>query len=82
MKPGKKNLITDVKGLTVGNATDEEAATGITVLRCAKAFVSAVDVRGGAPGSRELHVLSPENLVVLFWKGSSKPRERPHKGHR
>ncbi len=63
MKPGKRNLITDVEGLTVGNATDEKAATGVTVLRCEKAFVSAVDVRGGAPGSRELHVLSPENLV-------------------
>ena len=63
MKPGKRNLITDVEGLTVGNATDERAATGVTVLLCEKAFVSAVDVRGGAPGSRELDVLSPENLV-------------------
>ena len=62
-QPGAKNLITDVPGFTVGHATDEKAATGVTVLRCDKAFVSAVDVRGGAPGARETDVLSPENLV-------------------
>lgn len=60
---GERNLITDVPGLTVGNATDETVKTGVTVLRCEDAFVSAVDVRGGAPGSRETDVLSSENLV-------------------
>ena len=62
-QPGAKNLITDVPGFTVGHATDEKAATGVTVLRCAQAFVSAADIRGGAPGARETDVLSPENLV-------------------
>lgn len=62
-QPGALNLITDVPGFTVGNAVDEKAATGVTALRCETAFVSAVDVRGGAPGSRETDVLSPENLV-------------------
>lgn len=62
-RPGDLNLITDVPGFTVGNATDEKAATGVTVLRCEKAFVSAADIRGGAPGARETDVLSPENLV-------------------
>lgn len=62
-QPGALNLITDVPGFTVGNAVDEKAATGVTALRCAKAFVSAVDIRGGAPGARETDVLSPENLV-------------------
>ena len=61
--PGAQNLITDVDGLTVGNATDEKAKTGVTVLRCTRAFVSAVDVRGGAPGLRETDTLAPENLV-------------------
>ncbi len=63
LSPGALNLITDVKGLTVGNATDETAKTGVTVLRCARAFVSAVDVRGGAPGVRETDTLAPETLV-------------------
>jgi len=63
LKPGPRNLITDVEGITVGNATDEKVATGVTVLRCARAFVAACDVRGGAPGTRETDVLSSENLV-------------------
>ena len=62
-KPGAKNLITDVDGILVSNAVDEKAQTGVTVLRCASPFVSAVDVRGGAPGTRETDVLAPENLV-------------------
>lgn len=62
-KPGDRNLITDVEGITVGNAVDEKAGTGVTVLRCAQAYVSAVDIRGGAPGARETDVLAPENLV-------------------
>jgi L-aminopeptidase/D-esterase-like protein len=61
--PGALNLITDVPGITVGNVTDEKAATGVTVLRCSNSYVSAVDVRGGAPGVRETDVLTPENLV-------------------
>lgn len=62
-QPGERNLITDVPGINVGNATDEKVKTGVTVLRCDQAYVSAVDVRGGAPGSRETEVLAPENLV-------------------
>lgn len=61
--PGKRNLITDVHGLSVGNATDEKVKTGVTVLRCATSSVCAVDIRGGAPGGRETDVLSSENLV-------------------
>ncbi len=62
-KPGAHNLITDIAGLTVGNATDEKVKTGVTVLRCREPFVGAVDVRGGAPGVRETDTLAPENLV-------------------
>ncbi len=62
-KPGPHNLITDVDGLTVGNATDEAARSGVTVLRCADAFVAAVDIRGGAPATRETDVLETSNLV-------------------
>lgn len=62
-EPGARNLITDVPGLTVGNATDENARTGVTVMRCAERYVTAVDSRGGAPGTRETDVLTPENLV-------------------
>ena len=63
LKPGPRNLITDVTGVSVGNATDEKVQTGVTVLRCAHAYIAAADVRGGAPGTREIEVLSSENLV-------------------
>ncbi len=62
-EPGPHNLITDVPGVTVGNATDDKVKTGVTVLRCAASAVAAVDIRGGAPGTRETDVLAPENLV-------------------
>ncbi len=62
-KPGPRNLITDVPGITVGNAANDAAGTGVTVLLCSNSLAAAVDVRGGGPGSRETDVLSPENLV-------------------
>jgi L-aminopeptidase/D-esterase-like protein len=63
LRPGPKNLITDISGLTVGHATDEKVCTGVTVVRCGEGWTAAVDVRGGGPGSRETDALSPENLV-------------------
>src|SRR5512139_2635846 len=58
-----KNAITDVRGIEVGHAQDEEALTGCTVLLCRKGAVAGVDVRGGAPGTRETDLLDPVNLV-------------------
>jgi len=63
MKPGIKNLITDVPGLLVGNASLADAKTGVTVLSADSAFLASVDVMGGAPGTRETDCLAPENLV-------------------
>lgn len=64
LRPGPRNLITDVAGLTVGHATDEAAETGVTVLLCPSPWVAAVDVRGGGPGVRETETLAPENVVA------------------
>lgn len=61
MKPGK--AITDVRGIEVGHAQNEEALTGCTVILCRKGAVAGVDVRGGAPGTRETDLLNPVNLV-------------------
>src|SRR5919106_4515314 len=63
-KPGLLNLITDVAGLTVGNAEDEGALTGATVVICEEPAVAAEDVRGGAPGTREIDALDPAGLVA------------------
>jgi len=57
------NAITDVRGIQVGHAQDEEALTGCTVIICRKGAVAGVDVRGGAPGTRETDLLNPVNLV-------------------
>ena len=57
------NSITDVPGLTVGHAQDDEALTGCTVVICRQGAVGGVDVRGSAPGTRETDLLNPLNLV-------------------
>jgi len=61
--PGPRNLITDVPGLRVGQAQDAAVRTGVTVILPDERAVCAVDVRGGAPGTRETDALAPENLV-------------------
>src|SRR5690349_5193941 len=58
-----QNAITDVPGIQVGHAQDDEALTGCTVILCRKGAVAGVDVRGGAPGTRETDLLDPVNLV-------------------
>jgi L-aminopeptidase/D-esterase-like protein len=60
---GARNLITDVEGLSVGNAEDFNALTGVTVLLPASPAVASCDVRGGAPGTRETDGLDPACLV-------------------
>lgn len=63
LKTGSNNLITDIRGLYVGNAQSDSLKSGVTVLTGDKPFVAAVDVRGGAPGSRETDLLAPDKLV-------------------
>jgi L-aminopeptidase/D-esterase-like protein len=57
------NAITDISGIEVGQAQDDEALTGCTVVLCRKGAVAGVDVRGSAPGTRETDLLNPVNLV-------------------
>ena len=64
MQPGPRNLITDVPGLRVGNATDPWLKSGVTVLVGDAPFVAGVDVRGGGPGTRETDLLAPGRLVA------------------
>jgi L-aminopeptidase/D-esterase-like protein len=60
---GPRNLITDVAGLRVGNAGDADLKTGVTVVLCDEPAVGAVQVLGGAPGTRETDLLEPHNSV-------------------
>ena len=63
MQPGRKNLITDVDGIKVGNAENTVLRSGTTVILPAEPAVMAVDVREGGPGTRETDALDAENLV-------------------
>ena len=58
-----QDTITDVAGLSVGHFTHPQRATGCTVILCPQGAVAGVDVRGGAPGTRETDLLRPENTV-------------------
>ncbi len=60
---GSRNLITDVAGLRVGNASHDRIATGVTVLTGDRTFVAGVHVMGGAPGTRETDLLAPDRTV-------------------
>lgn len=56
--------LTAVSGLEVGHWHDLEARTGCTVVLCpGEGCVASVDVRGGAPGTRETALLEPEKTV-------------------
>lgn len=71
-----RNSITDVPGIEVGHAQNKKALTGCTVILCRKGAAAGVDVRGGAPGTRETDLLNPGNLVqqvhaVLLAGGSA-----------
>jgi L-aminopeptidase/D-esterase-like protein len=56
-------MITRVEGILVGHVTDEDAATGCTVVLCPPGTVGSVSVMGGAPGTRETDALRPGTLV-------------------
>jgi L-aminopeptidase/D-esterase-like protein len=56
-------VITDVEGVLVGHWTDPDARTGCTVVRFPEGTVASAEVRGGAPASRELELLTPHRTV-------------------
>jgi L-aminopeptidase/D-esterase-like protein len=70
------NSLCAVQGIRVGHAQDEIARTGCTVILPDRPAVAGVDVRGSAPGSREIEALKPVRLVqeihgLLFTGGSA-----------
>ena len=68
--------IVDVGGVSVGQSTDLAGLTGCTVVLCPDGATTAVDVRGGAPGTRETDLLQSGRLVqqvhaILLTGGSA-----------
>jgi L-aminopeptidase/D-esterase-like protein len=62
-------------GYRIGHATDATRLTGCTVILPPPGTIAAVDVRGGAPGTRETGLFTPGNLVseidALVFAGGS-----------
>lgn len=68
--------LTAVPGIEVGHHALGERPTGCTVVLARRGAVAGVDVRGGAPGTRETDLLDPSNTVqtvhaVLLSGGSA-----------
>lgn len=58
-----RNLITDVEGLSVGNAHDARVASGVTVVVFDRPTAASVAILGGGPGTRDTSLLEPEMTV-------------------
>ncbi|MBN1153756.1 P1 family peptidase [candidate division KSB1 bacterium] len=68
--------ICDIPGIRVGHSHDQRALTGCTVIFPDDGFTAGVDVRGSAPGTREIELLYPTRLVqnidgILLTGGSA-----------
>ena len=57
--------LTAVEGIRVGQITYEERPTGCTVVLAMGGATGGVDVRGGAPATRETDLLRPYNMVQV-----------------
>ena len=58
-----RNSISDIPGLKVGHAQDATLCSGVTVLLSDRPFVAAIDIRGGATGTRETEALALSGTV-------------------
>jgi L-aminopeptidase/D-esterase-like protein len=67
--------LTAVPGVEVGHYTDSVALTGVTVMAFPEPNVATGEVRGAAPGTREIALLQPgsriENIQALVFSGGS-----------
>ncbi len=55
----KEIPITEIDGLRIGNAQNDTAKTGVTVLLFDKKAKAGIDISGGGPASRETPLTSP-----------------------
>lgn len=66
--PSEKHVVsvTQIPGFFAAHATNAQAGTGCTVIVCPHGAVGGVDVRGGAPATRETDLLRPEETVEVL----------------
>jgi len=75
-QPGPLDALCDVPGIRVGHAQNASARTGCTAIIPDEGAVAGVDVRGSAPGTREIESMRPVRLVqqvhaILLTGGSA-----------
>ena len=67
--------VTSIQNIRIGQAQDDAAATGCTVLLCPAGAAAGLDVRGGGPASRESELLRPtaaaEKIHAVLLSGGS-----------
>ena len=83
MKRFESIPFSEIEGIKVGNAQNDEAKTGVTVFCFPKMADVAVNVLGGGPASRESELANPERNVpglnaLVFAGGSSFGLEASH----
>nr|WP_298877185.1 P1 family peptidase [uncultured Mogibacterium sp.] len=59
----KRIDVKEINGFKLGNAENQSAGTGCTVIISEQGAVAGVDVRGGGPATRETDLLKSENTV-------------------
>lgn len=64
--PRKIESVTRIPGIYAAHATNAGAGTGCTVIVCPNGATGGVDVRGGAPATRETDLLRPEETVEVL----------------
>ncbi len=74
-QPGPLNALTDVTGITVGNAHDAALRSGVTVIRLGAGMLCVADVGGGGPVTRETTSVSADTTLraahaIVFSGGS------------
>lgn len=58
--------VSQIPGFFIAHCTNDEGGTGCTVICCPDGATGGVDVRGGAPASRETDLLRPEETVDVL----------------
>jgi len=67
--------IADIRGFSIGQVEDVQAAMGVTAIVCPEGMAAGLDVRGGGPASRDTRVLDPlaaaERIHAVLLSGGS-----------
>lgn len=59
MTDNREIQVTDIKGISIGHASNQDAGTGVTVLYFPNGAKAGCDISGGGPASRETPLTSP-----------------------